>query len=102
MLYSYNVVWNSGIHSYGQISFSSYDNLSEFPAVKAKKWYHDNSRFSVYAIDKGKKAISIANSEDASCVWSPFPLNTWRNNNVIITSKRRNFDVITSNDAVLT
>ena len=25
-----------------------------------------------------------------------FPLNTWRNNNVVITSKRRHFDVITS------
>ena len=24
------------------------------------------------------------------------PLNTWRNNNVVITSKRRHFDVITS------
>ena len=27
---------------------------------------------------------------------STFPLNTWRNNNVVITSKRRHFDVITS------
>ena len=27
---------------------------------------------------------------------SSFPLNTWRNNNVVITSKRRHFDVITS------
>ena len=25
-----------------------------------------------------------------------YPLNTWRNNNVVITSKRRHFDVITS------
>ena len=28
-------------------------------------------------------------------IWD-FPLNTWRNNNVVITSKRRHFDVITS------
>ena len=28
--------------------------------------------------------------------WSNGPLNTWRNNNVVTTSKRRHFDVITS------
>ena len=26
--------------------------------------------------------------------WENDPLNTWRNNNVVITSKRRHFDVI--------
>ena len=29
-------------------------------------------------------------------MWRYFPLNTWRNNNVVITSKRRHFDAITS------
>ena len=34
--------------------------------------------------------------ESAVQIRCQFPLNTWRNNNVVITSKRRHFDVITS------
>ena len=48
--------------------------------------------------DRGRKnwniiETSFRNTHSSHC---NTPLNTWRNNNVVITSKRRHFDVITS------
>ena len=43
--------------------------------------------------------IILFKSDPFAVFWrfpSAFPLNTWRNNDVVITSKQRHFDVITS------
>ena len=56
----------------------------------------DVRAYSMSPLDMSTSTVYGLWHDDARTPTSGFPLNTWRNNNVVITSKRRYFDVIAS------
>ena len=84
--------WNINGNSYSFIQENAFENVvcemtAIFFSASMCWWWNHN----MLIIENPNSVAALCDKAERHV-----PLNTWRNNNVVITSKRRHFDVITS------